>query len=190
MGKQLFHVYTYNHHFGGYTYTVKFADMTNITLLDFLRQWINYYFNRSNIEDIDKHIEFVYLNVSLVDLEDYIRVIEILKNHGLLYKNNFSHELLLLQKSFPNLSFEYFFEEYLIFHGRRKGLFVDIFIEEFKEHIKTKSNKRIGDLWWIWKDFSGDYVNYIEWLPRETLDDLIMIQNSGEYQPDYTTYIQ
>jgi hypothetical protein len=50
-------------------------------------------------------------------------------------------------------------------------------ISSFKRNVRIKN--KISELWWMWKDYSDEPKNYVEWLPRETLEDLIPIQNGG-----------
>lgn len=149
------------------------------------QRWIETHF-KSDYRDI---VIFAYENVEIDKLNLYTEVIKVIRELGLNYLKTLAYDLMILHLSIPNLDFKSFFTEYFIFF-RGKNIYFNLWIKDFDEHIKKINNKRISRLWWIWRDYSGKYSNYIEWLPRETLDDLLMIQNHGIYQPDYTTYIE
>ena len=139
--------------------------------------------------DLTEIIQFMYENVDISDIELYIKIAKCMR-----VNKSVDRDLcclyLELHKTTPNLNFT---EIINICHFSLKNISNEtqneIIIEKCKTNIKIRNNEKISELWWVWKDFSGNHSNYIEWLPRETLGDLLMIKHSGEYQPDYTTYI-
>lgn len=152
-----------------------------------VKYWISHcYTSRDNPNEIFK---FVYENILLSDLDLYIKIAIHVSFFTGGNNKQIATKLIKFHKKIPNLNIDEFMDEYyrysFSFYGNLTGHWYI-----FKGTIIKLNNDKISNLWWLWKDYSGDYVNYIEWLPRETLEDLIMIENKGKYMPDYSTYIK
>ena len=177
----------YTHRFEFNSHTSMFSICGEIRTPKFLLgSWIKHYIGPCYF---DEHMKFAYKYVELKDLLIYIEMIKISYIFGINCRKDLPYRLMLIYKKIQNLSHYQFVIEYREFFYN-SGFSNYIMIEEFEEEIKEINNKKISELWWIWKDYSGIYSNYIEWLPRELVEDTIMVQHFGEYQPDYTTYVQ
>lgn len=193
LGELQHNIYTYynnsySHHFSIKLYGPSTRDSKNLTIA-----WLSQYFNLksgSEIEGIDEIINFAHKNISVENLDKYIHIISLIRLAGLRSINNLAKIILDLHLKFVNISLDDLINKWCIFYYRHKKAYFDLWFPNFVDKIKTLNNEKISELWWIWADYSGEYNSYLEWLPRETLDDLLMVANRGKYQPDYTTYIQ
>lgn len=178
-------VYNYRNYINKRWYTFQvFADNIEQLLQKWLSQIYNYNFRYSR----EDPLKSIYNLISLEDLNIFITTMFALKYCDVFVEVIIASKLIDIIKRISNLSFNEIIG-YFQDHYRDHYVSIDTF-SEFEGIILEKSNNRISELWWMWKDFDGKYNNYIEWLPRETLDDLLTIQHGGIIQPDYTTYIE
>ena len=175
------HEYTYKNLLRLHAFILRHQKRTNRELLICL---YHEYFYISNIVGI---ITSTYKSVKIEDLELYLDLSDADINCGDRPDVSKIIQLIPIYKKLTNLSIDEFIFETEQYISRNPG--EDIF-PKLEGHIIRINNSKISELWWLWKNYSGIYSNYIEWLPRETLDDTIMIQHSGIPHPDYATYIQ
>lgn len=135
-------------------------------------------------------LKLIYEKVNLSDLDSYIQILRHQKIYAKDLTSSDIFKLLKMYKEIPNLSVREFMDEYKKMYELYGGIITESRLHVFKQRLTQMSNYKINPSWFIWANFSGEYINYIEWLPRETLEDTITVQNSGKLQPDYTTYIE
>ena len=158
-------------------YTITLNKNKDATKYQILIKWLKVMVpNR----DIDVFLRISYENVHIDDLEKYIQILALRKYNGKYEYISDPMKILNLSKRVINLTFNEFLLEYYKFP----------YINNFERYIIKKNNEKISNLWWIWLEYKGVYQNYIEWFSRELVDDFIMVQNSGKYQPHYTSYIE
>ena len=174
------HTYEFNRYPSCLLYGIKRSNR------DLLLNWFEF---RPSIYNTKETMVYIYKNVKTEELPVYIDMIDLLGYYGVRVSNQFSIKLLLLFLELKNITLDEFAKEYTKYVYSNIA-FIDESLSKFREIMTKMNNNKISKLWWPWKDFSGNYSNYIEWLPRETLDDTIMVQHFGEYQPDYTTYVR
>lgn len=166
-------VYVYRYQYENTRYTMYLTECKDAANYNILSKWV---YGFVVVSYITKFLEISYENVNIDDLEKYIQIL-------LIRKPRDYHEyinILNLHKKAINLTFEEFLLEYYKFG----------YMKNFEEYIIEKSNARISKLWDIWWDYSGEYKTYIEWFPREIIDNFLMLKHNGKYQPDFTTYIE
>ena len=183
-------VHVYEHIFGSSTFRIRYSGVSMRTPRNIASKWIDSHFRPKNGDEVMQIIEFARQNVNIDNVKLYIEFIKISTDYGLRSNHHLAYNLLNMHHRYPNVEFRSFAIEYQNFHYQNKTESIEVILEKFEEHIKKISNSRISELWWSWLDFTGEYINYVEWFPREALDDLLMVKNKGQYQPDYTTYVQ
>ena len=183
------HVYTYEYRFKGASYILRFhgqirppSELTDLWLLS-----VN---NYSLKIPIDQAIQMIYENISTRDINLFIEMSSHLKNYVWGETIFIVFKLIKIFKKITNLDLSEFVEKFASVNRRFPGPPTYRVYEIFEKEIIELNNSKISELWWNWRDFSGEYKDYVEWFPRETLDDLLMVKNLGKYQPDYTTYVK
>lgn len=158
--------------------------------IELLSKWLSHCYSGRSIYIILKSI---HKNVLLDDIDLYVKItfLNSINNNGYFNYNTLftTSELIKIYKNIPNLDAQEFMEKYKDFYGNYRLRTPDN-LDIFELDMKNLSNSKISELWWMWKDYSNEHSTYIEWLPRETLDDFLMISNLGKYQPDYESYIE
>lgn len=151
---------------------------------DLTIEWLKKYFQTHTPFDV---MMFAYKNIPPSDLKTYKDMVKITRWYH--YNDDLESALKLLKiYKRINISLEELTKKYLNYVRDEDFYFKNI--DKFINILKRYHNSKISELWWIWRDYSGEYESYIEWLPRETLEELLMVSNSGKYQPDYTTYVE
>ena len=183
---RLYYDYQYIHDVDGVRMT-KAIDLDIKDDIMLLERWIHLCHGYSSKYKPKKILDFVYKNISISDLDIYISIINHLSKYIRPEYMFDSVEFIDIFKKTINLTLMEFMGrfQYHIDTSRFK-----IKIPSFNRNIRIMNNNKISEVWWMWKDYSDEHKNYVEWFPRETLDDLIAIQNGGIVQPDYTTYME
>lgn len=166
-GSHIRYVYVYN--------LGKYRNFTTINIekskskVALLEAWIHrcYSFYSSN------PLKYVYENIPIKDLDSYIKITSILVSFlGIDDMLRVSIELFNSYKK-SNLELIEFMEvcrEIKFIHPNvRFGSEIKI----IDRGVREKSIEKISNLWEIWDDYDGEYKSVLEWLPRETLKDLV-----------------
>lgn len=131
----------------------------------------------------------LYQNIPIKSLDIFLEIISNLRISLRIKRLDIAIELTKFYEKTFNISLEEYLSKFVEIYNIFKGEILIVFLEHFKEDIILLNNSRISELWSIWRDYSGDFMNYVEWFPRELVDDLLMIQHLGKYQPSLETYI-
>jgi hypothetical protein len=155
---------------------LEFRNISNMTNLEILYKWLSYI--SSGIGNIEKLLNKIIENVDSKDLLSYSKILATCR-----YYYGVCHiELFKIYRKLPNININEFLSNFLhVFNGS---------LENFKEYLIKENNNKISDLWCLYLDYSGNFTNYVDWLPKEMIEGVIMVENNGVYMPDYTTYIE
>lgn len=159
------------------------TEATNIQILEL---WVSHCADIFNKPPIDILLKNIYETISIEDLDLYIKMTCHISTY--LPGDNVTSKLIELYKR-TNLELYEFIDEffsYVCIFFSKWGFWWHI----FEARIYKMNNDKISPLWEDWLDYSDNHYSYIEWLPKEILEDLIMIQNGGKYQPGYDSYLK
>lgn len=178
-GRILKNVYTHSYNLDKVCYSIYLQNNTPDKYV-LLKKWLKF---TMRDYDIQKFLEISYENVHISDLDKYIKILCSQRLGRRWQYISDPIKLLKISKQAINLTFD----EFLFILSVKLS---SIHMVTFRELIRTINNQNISDLWELWKNYENMYSNYIEWLPRETLEDLIMVQNGGKYMPSYESFME
>ena len=157
---------------------------------ELLEMWLNSVNNNQLLNSIETTYKIIYDGVSVEDIDTFVEISSYLRIRSWGETLVASIQLLNIFKRKYNLTLLEFMVQVEQYNYTISGKISGLSLTNFEKRISELSNSKISELWWMWKDFNGEYKSYIDWFPRETLDDLLMISNSGKYQPNYESYIE